>query len=49
MSVGVLLFTRHLRLHDNPVLWHAVHSHLTIRNRWWTLPRPTFLRTRGKR
>lgn len=27
MSVGVVLFTRDLRLHDNPVLWHAVHSH----------------------
>ena len=27
MTVGVVLFTRDLRLHDNPVLWHAVHSH----------------------
>jgi deoxyribodipyrimidine photo-lyase len=27
VSVGVVLFTRDLRLHDNPVLWHAVHSH----------------------
>ena len=27
MSVGAVLFTRDLRLHDNPVLWHAVHSH----------------------
>ena len=27
MSIGVVLFTRDLRLHDNPALWHAVHSH----------------------
>jgi membrane protease YdiL (CAAX protease family) len=33
VSVGVVLFTRDLRLRDNPVLWHAVHSHLTIRSR----------------
>ena len=30
MSVGVVLFTRDLRLHDNPVLWHAVHSHQRV-------------------
>jgi len=30
VSVGVLLFTRHLRLRYNPVLWHAVHSHQRV-------------------
>ena len=27
MTVGVVLFTRDLRVHDNPALWHAVREH----------------------
>ncbi len=30
MSVGVVLFTRDLRVHDNPVLWHAIAAHERI-------------------
>jgi len=26
-GVGIVLFTRDLRIHDNPALWHAVHEH----------------------
>ncbi|MDP9094614.1 MAG: DNA photolyase family protein [Actinomycetota bacterium] len=27
MSVGIVVFTRDLRVHDNPALWHAVRAH----------------------
>jgi deoxyribodipyrimidine photo-lyase len=30
MDVGIVVFTRDLRVHDNPTLWRAVHEHEVV-------------------
>jgi len=30
MDVGIVVFTRDLRVHDNPTLWRAVHEHEAV-------------------